>query len=62
MAAAKVEKAAPLPGLPDYLASPNAVLGDTEAQWRYGKPPDYSKTRAVWAQSKQNPLLHIWIF
>lgn len=45
---------APAPGLPDYLASPNAVLGDTEVQWRYGRAPDYSKTRKVWAESKQS--------
>ncbi|KAL1304713.1 hypothetical protein AAFC00_003661 [Neodothiora populina] len=48
------EQPAPLAGLPDYLANPNAVLGDTEAQWRYGRPPDYSKTRAVWSQSKKS--------
>ena len=41
----------PAPSVPDYLASPNAVLGDVEAQWRYGRPPDYSKTRKVWEES-----------
>lgn len=40
------------PVIPDYLASPNAVLGDEGVQWRYGKPPDYSKTRKVWEDSK----------
>lgn len=55
MSAANVDhqpELAPAPGLPDYLASPNAVLKDTEATWRYGRPPDYSKTRKVWAESK----------
>lgn len=42
----------PAPAVPDYLASPNAVFGDQGVQWRYGKAPDYSKTRAVWEQSK----------
>ena len=40
----------PSPGLPDYVLSPNAVFGDEGVQWRYGKPPDYSKTRKVWAE------------
>lgn len=37
---------------PDYLADPNAVMGDT-ANWRYGRAPDYSKTRQVWKDSKK---------
>lgn len=41
------------PVIPDYLASPNAVLGDEGVQWRYGKPPDYSKTRKVWEDTKK---------
>lgn len=36
--------------LPDYLASPNAVFADEGVQWRYGKAPDYSKTRKVWEE------------
>lgn len=40
------------PALPDYLASPDAVLGDKEAKWRYGRAPDYSKTRKMFAESK----------
>jgi len=39
------------PALPDYVTDPNAVLKDSEATWRYGRAPDYSKTRAVWAES-----------
>lgn len=42
----------PVPAIPDYLASPNAVLGDTDVKWRYGRAPDYSKTRKVWAECK----------
>lgn len=38
--------------VPDYLASPNAVFDDKDVQWRYGHAPDYSKTRAVWENSK----------
>jgi hypothetical protein len=39
------------PKLPDYVLDPNAVLGDNNATWRYGKAPDYSRTRSVWAES-----------
>jgi hypothetical protein len=42
------------PALPDYLTNPDAVLGDKDAQWRYGRAPDYSKTRKVYADSKYN--------
>ena len=41
----------PAPAVPDYLSNPDAVLGDT-AEWRYGKAPDYSKTRQVFEKSK----------
>lgn len=43
----------PAPAVPDYLASPNAVFGDEGVQWRYGKAPDYSKTRKVWEEGKR---------
>jgi hypothetical protein len=42
----------PAAALPDYLTNPNAVLGDKDAKWRYGRAPDYSKTRKVFAESK----------
>jgi hypothetical protein len=48
MASADVEK----PTEPDYLASPNAVFGDEGVKWRYGRAPDYSKTRKVWEEGK----------
>ncbi|KAF2747844.1 hypothetical protein M011DRAFT_494195 [Sporormia fimetaria CBS 119925] len=38
--------------LPDYLTDPDAVLKDAQAKWRYGRAPDYSKTRQVFADSK----------
>jgi hypothetical protein len=38
------------PALPDYLVDPNAVMND-DAQWRYGRAPDYSNTRRVWEES-----------
>lgn len=44
-------EAAP-PALPDYLISPNAVFQDQGVQWRYGKAPDYSKTRKVWEEGE----------
>ncbi|KAI7561034.1 hypothetical protein KC317_g9334, partial [Hortaea werneckii] len=43
----------PAPAVPDYLASPNAVFDDVGVQWRYGKAPDYSKTRKVWEEGKK---------
>ena len=39
------------PALPDYLTNPDATLGDKDAQWRYGRAPDYSKTRKVFEES-----------
>ncbi|KAF2223283.1 hypothetical protein BDZ85DRAFT_197707 [Elsinoe ampelina] len=54
MAAADVQQppAEAAPALPDYLTTPNATLGDKDANWRYGKAPDYSKTRKVWEETK----------
>ncbi|KAH0343265.1 hypothetical protein KCU83_g8959, partial [Aureobasidium melanogenum] len=43
----------PEPAIPDYLADPDAVLKDTQSKWRYGRAPDYSKTRKVYAETKQ---------
>lgn len=43
----------PAPGLPDYLTDPDAVLKDHDANWRYGRAPDYSKTRKVFAESEK---------
>ncbi|KAK8178926.1 hypothetical protein BKA81DRAFT_383453 [Phyllosticta paracitricarpa] len=51
MAAAAQPKASS--GLPDYLTDPDAVLKDQDAKWRYGRPPDYSKTRKVYAETKK---------
>ncbi|KAK5175276.1 uncharacterized protein LTR77_000413 [Saxophila tyrrhenica] len=42
------------PAVPDYLASPNAVFADEGVQWRYGRAPDYSKTRKVWEEGKKS--------
>lgn len=42
--------------LPDYLTDANAVLKDEGVKWRYGRPPDYSKTRKVYAESKCRPV------
>jgi hypothetical protein len=44
----------PAAATPDYLTSPDAVLGDKDAKWRYGRAPDYSKTRKVFAESEYN--------
>lgn len=43
-------------GVPDYLASPNAIFDDEGVQWRYGKAPDYSKTRKVWEEGERSLL------
>lgn len=55
MAAADVQQMpvqnSPPPALPDYLTDPDAVLKDTEVKWRYGRAPDYSKTRKVFHES-----------
>jgi hypothetical protein len=40
-------------GLPDYVLDADAVLKDTNVNWRHGRAPDYSKTRKVWSESKQ---------
>jgi len=40
------------PALPDYVTDSDAVLKDTNVNWRYGRAPDYSKTRKVFAESK----------
>jgi hypothetical protein len=55
MAAADVQQMPaqePAPALPDYLTDPDAVLKDTEVKWRYGRAPDYSKTRKVFSESE----------
>jgi hypothetical protein len=56
MAAADVQAppAEPAPALPDYLTNPDSVLGDKDAKWRYGRAPDYSKTRKVFQESKSS--------
>ncbi|KAH8847199.1 hypothetical protein MCOR07_004245 [Pyricularia oryzae] len=41
------------PALPDYVTDENAVTKD-KAKWRYGRAPDYSKTRKIWAESKKS--------
>lgn len=59
MSSADVQ-AAPTPALPDYLLNPNAVLNDA-SEWRYGKAPDYSKTRTVFEQSGFGPDYLIFV-
>jgi hypothetical protein len=39
------------PGLPDYVLDADAVLKDTNVNWRHGRAPDYSKTRKIWSES-----------
>ncbi|KAJ2978077.1 hypothetical protein NUW58_g7609 [Xylaria curta] len=38
--------------LPDYMTDPNAVLKDSNAEWRYKNPPDYKKTRKYYSESE----------
>ncbi|KAI1738242.1 hypothetical protein F4680DRAFT_450322 [Xylaria scruposa] len=53
-----VEESNPIPieqepvTLPDYMTDPNAVLKDVDAKWRYNQPPDYSKTRKYYSETK----------
>ncbi|CAD0097613.1 unnamed protein product [Aureobasidium mustum] len=59
MATAEVQQPVqdkPEPSIPDYLADPDAVLKDTQSKWRYGRAPDYSKTRKVYAESEYPPF------
>ncbi|KXH60872.1 hypothetical protein CSAL01_12726 [Colletotrichum salicis] len=39
--------------LPDYVTTPNAVFGDEGVQWRYGRAPDYTRTRKVWREGRK---------
>lgn len=57
MATAEIDPV-PAPALPDYLSDPNAVLKDP-SKWRYGKAPDYSKTRTVFEQSGRLPPIYL---
>ncbi|KIK51361.1 hypothetical protein GYMLUDRAFT_265867 [Collybiopsis luxurians FD-317 M1] len=40
------------PNLPDYAVDPDAVLKDKSAKWRFGRIPDYTKTRASYQAGK----------
>ncbi|KAJ3048277.1 hypothetical protein HK097_010708 [Rhizophlyctis rosea] len=41
-----------VPSFPDYFLSPDAVLQDDAKSWRFGRRPDYAKTRTAWRQTK----------
>lgn len=41
------------PIFPDYMTDPNAVLKDQGVQWRNSQPPDYTKTRKYFSETKQ---------
>lgn len=56
MASVETQQPPAEPALPDYVVSPNAVLQDASAAWRYGRAPDYSKTRKFYAESTFEPL------
>ncbi|CDS11191.1 hypothetical protein LRAMOSA03454 [Lichtheimia ramosa] len=38
--------------LPDFMTDPNAVLNDTEFEWRYGRVPSYTKVNEAYEQEK----------
>ncbi|VBB86324.1 Putative protein of unknown function [Podospora comata] len=44
----------PPPTLPDYVLNPDAVLSDPSTTWRHGQPPDYTKTRQFYLQTKKS--------
>ncbi|KIW09321.1 hypothetical protein, variant 1 [Verruconis gallopava] len=46
-------KAESKPALPDFYTDPNAVLNDDSSIWRFGKKPDYTKTRKVYEETKR---------
>ncbi|KAH8674519.1 hypothetical protein BGZ60DRAFT_404175 [Tricladium varicosporioides] len=52
MATADTQPPAEPVGLPDYLLDPDATLKDASANWRYGRAPDYTKTRKVFNETK----------
>lgn len=43
--------------LPDYVTDADAVMKDDFAKWRYGRAPDYTKTRKIWSESAFLPPL-----
>jgi hypothetical protein len=54
MASADTQEPAETSALPDYVLDADAVLKDANVTWRYGKAPDYSRTRQMWAESKHD--------
>ncbi|KAI8068603.1 hypothetical protein BC940DRAFT_298601 [Gongronella butleri] len=38
--------------LPDFMTNPNAVLGDVDHEWRYGRVPDYKKVNEAYDLEK----------
>ncbi|KAI1097435.1 hypothetical protein F4804DRAFT_171908 [Jackrogersella minutella] len=46
--------ASPSLAIPDYMKHPDAVLKDVNAQWRNTQPPDYTKTRMFFKETKQS--------
>ncbi|KAI1376589.1 hypothetical protein F4677DRAFT_419001 [Hypoxylon crocopeplum] len=53
MASDGTDTVAQPPAMPDYMTGPNAVLKDAGAQWRNTQPPDYSKTRKFFSETKR---------
>jgi hypothetical protein len=51
-------KSGPAPALPDFYTDPNAVIGDETAVWRFGKRPDYAKTRLFYAECEWSCLVY----
>ena len=49
--------AAPATSLPDFYTDPNAVIGDEAAVWRFGKRPDYAKTRLFYAECEMSSVI-----
>lgn len=43
--------------LPDFMTDPNAVLKDTEHQWRYGRIPDYTKVNKAFDAGNMNQMM-----
>ncbi|OTA83895.1 hypothetical protein M434DRAFT_378080 [Hypoxylon sp. CO27-5] len=53
MTAPIIDSKAQISALPDFMNDPNAVLKDIDAQWRNSQPPDYTRTRKFYSETKQ---------
>ncbi|KAI1133976.1 hypothetical protein F5Y05DRAFT_417641 [Hypoxylon sp. FL0543] len=53
MQSSAVDPAEQASAVPDFMSDPNAVLKDIDAQWRNTNPPDYTRTRKFYSETRQ---------